>query len=426
MIPFHALADWIKEHNLSFYIWDPHRFLLQMIGPLEAALLGLAVFGAARAMRYRVRSAFAVAAVVSFATMIWPHSRDLHDHLQEGALIIGSLALILLANRRSSRWAAFGAGASFGFAIVTRTSSVLAGPALLMVLFMPHLITGWNRDTTWTLIAFACGVAAIAWIWPLYNAVRFGSPLDTGYGQVFVRNQPTPVTPTLRDVAKWLISPWHGILIYVPAILLVPVAVPRLFRRNPWVVIGGLLTFVAYILFYASFHDVGYWSYGPNYTMPIVPWMVLMLVPLFEEWRELSPSVKALTIVILAISLLVQLPGVVVPSVRHWYLMDVEWNEQVMVWQWEHAPVVGYARESVRLIGNVLSGRTFELIPGPDMLDTFMEVNVPDWWWLFIVYRGFWPALVVPIVLLGAAGYAAWRVLRQAQRASVIEREREE
>lgn len=413
LLPFHAAADWIDHHAGIPYVWDIHRFMLGMLAPLEAALLGAAVFGAVRALSYPLRTSFITAGVISLATIIWPHSRDLHDNLQEALLVTVSLSMIL-ASQPYSKYKLIGAGAALGLAIVTRTSAVLALPGLLIALFGKHRTSPTHRGRLVTeYLAFFGGMAATGWLWFAYNFVRFGHPLDTGYGQMFERASPLPGQPILPAAAAWLVGLSSGILIYVPVLLLTLVAAPRFMKQHRLVLVGGVLTFILYLLFYSSFRNLGYWSYGPNYLLPVIAWPLLSLASLFEDWKRYSLAVRVLATVILVLSFLIQLPGVIVPSARTQLTIAPDTEEERWV-SWRYAPLRVQTLDGIQFIHNVLTGREFDLYgsgTSTELVDTYYALNLPDWWWVFIVYRGFQPALIVPVVLLAGSGMAMKLVL---------------
>ncbi|MGF1504961.1 MAG: hypothetical protein ACFB51_07500 [Anaerolineae bacterium] len=290
IMPGYALANWIEQSIGGIpYIWDEHRFFLGMLAPVLSALVASSVFATTSLLGYRRSSALLTAGVVGLATIIWPNARDLQDNLLETSLIMVSIALLVAHHRFPElKWPPLVAGASFGLAFVTRSSAALAFPGLMLILIMPTLLEerALSQKLLTAAVLFGLGALLTAWIWPVYNQVRFGDPMETGYSQMFLRDAPAPGQPLLPGLATWLFSPWHGLLIYTPLLLLLPF-LARHFAENRvglWVLVGGILTLISVILFYSTFRGLGKWTYGPGYLMMGIPWVLVTLVVFFENF----------------------------------------------------------------------------------------------------------------------------------------------
>ncbi|KAB2960950.1 MAG: hypothetical protein F9K18_10925, partial [Thermoanaerobaculia bacterium] len=123
----------------------------------------------------------------------------------------------------------------------------------------------------WSLCFFVFLAAAAG-----YNAVRFGSPFETGYGEEATRF----TTPLGLGLAGLLVSPGKGLIWYAPPLLLALFGLRALGRRRPEVValllamsVGPLLLSSAYY----QWHGGGAW--GPRLLVPLLP---LWLLPAGE------------------------------------------------------------------------------------------------------------------------------------------------
>ncbi|MGF1504958.1 MAG: hypothetical protein ACFB51_07485 [Anaerolineae bacterium] len=400
------------------YVPEMDRFWLGMIAPVMSAMVGAAVYSVIRQMDFSRSSALCTAAVIGLGTLIWPHARDLHDNLVETAFVMVSLALIVTYNRTEQVPFLVGAGALFGFAFITRTSAVFAFPGLMLVLLMPPLHDrGFEPRLLLRIVWFGLGSLIFAWIYPAYNFWRFGSPFETGYTEMFARDSPAPGQPLLPGLATWLISPWHGLLVFTPLVLLIPVLAKRFMahRMGKWVLLGGGFALASVTLFYSTYRGLGKWAYGPGYLMIGIPFFLLGIAPLFEYWRVLPSWQRLSGVLLTSLNILVSLPGVFLPvayaALLIGKLVPVKGGDDLSWIPASHSPIVLMGRQSLRALGNVFSGRAaaLETIPDPSTwLDTYVGLNAPDWWWLLAYYRGFEPALIIPVILLGVAGAALY------------------
>ena len=161
-------------------------------------------------------------------------------------------------------------------------------------------------------------LAALAGLLVLYNLVRFGTPLSTGYhfesGEGFNANW-------LLGLWGLLFSPYRGLFWYTPLAILSVLAWPGFIRRHR---AEGWLTAVVALVMVALFGKWWMWwggfAWGPRFLVPLAPFLVLVLAP----WLEFSPARGAwpvvrrvLLIIILALSFIVQLLAVTANYVNY-------------------------------------------------------------------------------------------------------------
>ena len=204
------------------------------------------------------------------------------------------------------------------------------------------------------LLAFAVPLAALAGLLVLYNLVRFGTPLSTGYhfesGEGFNANW-------LLGLWGLLFSPYRGLFWYTPLAILSVLAWPGFIRRHR---AEGWLTAVVTLVMVALFGKWWMWwggfAWGPRFLVPLAPFLVLVLAP----WLEFSPARGAwpvvrrvLLIIILALSFVVQLLAVTANYVNYEIalrgLYPTDWADPLKygppaMFNPAHSPVLGQAR----------------------------------------------------------------------------------
>ena len=162
-----------------------------------------------------------------------------------------------------------------------------------------------------TLFWFGVGLAPVAVLLFLYNYVRFGDPLATGYA-----HWETFSTPMWVGVAGMLFSPGKSLFVYTPLFLLVPFWGLGFVRRFPAfaAMVGALIVFHL-CLYGAWWVWWGAWTWGPRFIAPILPLIALFLAEGFAGLKVRSQSLgRALLPVLVALlgllSFAVQIVGV--------------------------------------------------------------------------------------------------------------------
>ena len=160
-------------------------------------------------------------------------------------------------------------------------------------------------------LGIAAAVAIVALV-PIYNDVRFGNPLDTGYARFYKPLGGLFQTPLHVGLYGHLLSPGQGYLLYVPVLgLIVVAAIAGRSRRavgGVWLALG-----IALALHLAVYTRVVFWSgeyaWAIRYHTSLLP---LLAVPvtwgLWAAWRWRVGRYAAVAVV--AVSVVVQAAGV--------------------------------------------------------------------------------------------------------------------
>ena len=214
--------------------------------PLRAALPALLLMGLASPVSHYARTAFSEPLV--------------------GLGLVGCLAAALHARAAPSRNARVAlyavAGLFLGTAILTRVATAALAPLALLL---------WDRRPA-SLAAAASGVALPVSLALAYNAVRFGSPLETGYGGE-VSAFTTPFSEGVRGL--W-VSPGRGLVLYAPLAVVGLFGLRHLPRHVAGYVAGCLALLTA---IYARWHMwEGGWCWGPRFLLPALPALALGLL----------------------------------------------------------------------------------------------------------------------------------------------------
>ena len=211
---------------------------------------------------------------------------------------------LLLVPSRSGRVRNGWAGVALGLALLTRPTTVFFAAASAAVL-------AWHRQ--WKeLVKLAVPVVVGGLLLALYNTIQFGHPVSGGYhSEMWLWTCPLSL-----GITGLLVAPSRGLLVYSPALLLVPWGIGALFsKRSPVrgsqrdLIMAWFAAVVATVWLYANWYDwKGGWCFGPRFLCECLP--ILCLLFAFAYVRMSRPSSRRLAGVLVGLSILVHFVGV--------------------------------------------------------------------------------------------------------------------
>lgn len=299
-----------------------------LLGAATAALLLLC----ARRLGASRPAAFAAALLFGVTTFAWPQARSSLSDVQAAFFVVlafdGWLATraAFVRLERPRRRVLLLLGFALAGAGLTR---VAVAPALVVIAaaVVWTLVRGHyalrsqplvrRRSGPRALAADAGYVAAPALggfvLLLLLNAVRFGDPLETGYGAAlgsFFDYSP------LLGAAGLLVSPGRGLVWMAPLIVLVPFGLWRgRGDRSAWlVVVGASAGLLALVAPSQGWH--GAWTFGPRYLLPALP-LLWCAVAIALDPLARSRFLMVLATPLVVAGLLVALGGVFVDHSTH-------------------------------------------------------------------------------------------------------------
>jgi hypothetical protein len=316
--------------------------------PLLSALCGFLIVLTARRLGMGRPAAWVSGLTYGLSTFAWAQARSTLSDVQATLfLFLAFHGVVVVAERfqrlrqpRAHELAVV--GLALGLCVLTRVAAL---PAALVVL-AAGLSSVWrgnrrirrtyepaarpDKRTLFALLAFllvpfgAC-LAAFAWL----NQLRFGDPLETGYGAVLAVGTFFSYPP-LEGLLGLVLSPGKGLLFMAPALLLVPFGLTQVTGRDLrlWTrtALGVALAVGGPIAFTQTWH--GAWTYGPRYLLPLLPFAWLGVGFALEKPR---PWLRRAAAGLFALGFLVALPASLVDHVTHQELAlhaaRVQWPE---------------------------------------------------------------------------------------------------
>lgn len=307
----HAIANIYPAKYRSFIT----RLVTNLLDPLVTALTAVTLFFVCLELGYSPRVATALSAAFGISTIAWPYSKYLwSEPVTTFWLLLSVLLLLHGARDRSWVWE-LGSGLCIGWSIA---SKVATGIALIgfAVYFMLTLYQSLRSASVLTKVitvivkiaAFGVGCLIMLLMIGLYDYVRFGSMVATGYGQ------PPFNFLQIHGLEGLLVSPGKSIFIYSPLLILAIPGLAYFTRRRLKEATLITLIFLSQLFLYGAFvawHGDAAW--GPRYLVPITALLLLPIGSLIVEARGIwSYIVRGAFVVLAAAGVLVQLGGVLV------------------------------------------------------------------------------------------------------------------
>jgi hypothetical protein len=268
--------------------WLDVRATAMLFNPLVTMATALCLYTLVRWLAYSPRTAFIVALLYGVATFAITYVKTLFGEPLAALLLLGAV-MAAIRYRQHGNWRVLViAGLSTGWLAGVNLVYIAIVPVLGLHLFLPSLLP-FNREKIRLLIqhvlAYGLSVLALLVLLGLYNWVRFGSPVATGYhfdsGEGFTK-------PLLDGIYGLTIGSYRGLFWYSPILLLALSGWLMLRRKNTslaWLILA--LTLLQIMSFAAWWSWDGGIVWGPRFLLTVTPLIVLCLAPLIEvAWQK--------------------------------------------------------------------------------------------------------------------------------------------
>ena len=262
--------------------------------PLVTGTLTGALYLLGRRLGAPRAAAALVAAGTVLGTYLLPYGRDFFT---EPLVALGLVVMVerALAGRELQ------AASALAFAVLARPQSAVFAPLLLAFV---ALRGGGLAAIARTLPPLA--IAAVVTV--AYNVDRFHDALQFGYRPPV---DPGFTTPLLEGARGLLLSPEKSVVLFAPAIVLVPLALVALWRGQRALVALLLALFAATFVLAATWWSwQGGWSWGPRLLIPGVAVVLVALGP----WIGTSRSRLQLAAALFALGFALSFSAVLAPA----------------------------------------------------------------------------------------------------------------
>jgi hypothetical protein len=369
-VPGAAWQSWIStlapkylHHSIAFACH---------FGPVALSALTCVLFFSL-CLRMRVSQSMALwaTAAVGLATTVAVYARYPYSEALQTACFTGLFSHLVTMRDRPRATAALALGVWAGLLINAKWVFLFSIPGILGL-----LVWTWRQQPKLLarmLAAFAAGLLPLIAMLLLYNDARWGSLWSFG-------SKPGASFVAKTWIGLWglFLSPGKSVFLYAPPLLLTLVALPRILRRCPWILVvllvtaGPVVGLSATLLFWT-----GDYAWGPRYLVFAVPALLLPGVLLWDDFlntarrwgRCLGRTVLG---TVLVVGLFVQVLG----SAFHWDHFIRIGKKASQVW----LGTPNSAGSPLLSLG-VGCGSCFEEMYGLNWLPPFQPI-VGHWWML--------------------------------------------
>ncbi len=240
-------------------------------------------------------------------------------------------------------------GMALGLSVATKPQALLAWPAFgvyaLLILFVDHTdqqarLRWFSRSLGYGLLGVLLPVALVV----IYNQVRFGGFLDTGYPSIpgYINRG-----PTIRGLYGYIFSPGRSFFLYAPLCILSVFGTKYFYLRHKLESVLFILLVTVYLLFYASLPHFTGGSWGPRYLSHIVPMALLPAGAYIETYPIKRVWRYCLATSLLMLGFVVQL-GTVVVNYNTYYNLDLgkyslhRFGWDAIIFHPSYTPIIGH------------------------------------------------------------------------------------
>jgi hypothetical protein len=390
---------------VAFVVWQIFHLALTVTGDLRAAL-GASI-------------------TCAVGSLLWPYADfGFNQPLATATLLAGTSAAIAGVRAENRRDLAI-AGAWLAGSLLTRHEMLLG--ALPVTAWVACAGAPTARVRRMRLLALLPGILAGLIVWLIYNAVRFGNPLESGY-----LHDPVPGFggPIAEGLLGLMFSPGASIFLYSPFTVLGVAGLWQLVKQDRAV---GLLFAGLVGIFIAFYATLGGWmggrAYGSRYLLVVLPYFGVG----WAVWlHHAGPRVRRSTFALMtAAGIVLQVPGVVVDYSKVSQRDAVERGSGMTLaerqWSWGSTLLAQDAAagwhavpQNMRYLANRDPLPAIAAPAAEDDHSFAQQFSFSiDFWWLYLFYMGVLPRAGVAAIVLAFAVWIGW-CARQLQRAAAV------
>jgi hypothetical protein len=399
------------------------QFTVSMINAMLTALSCLMVFRiATERFEFTLRIGLFLALGFGLSTIAWYYSEDFMSEPATTFFLLSAVYWVTGKDRatRDLLWA----GTFLALAVSCRLAALVVIPGFIFYQWMVWAESAEKdiKQLVMDLLRPAIPVVAVLMLIMIYNYLRFGGPLETGYEKISGR--------FLLGFFGILFSPGKSLFLFNPLTLFGCLASMFFLReqRKTALLFGWLI--VSHLVLFSFWHSwQGGMSWGPRLMLVVLPYLILPIGFLLREHKQ---AVKIPVLLALVVGILIQLPSVTVNVARYYYEMSRDFgslgHDQIL-FSPQYSQLLGQSKQVAVVFENlddelqmaqmVYLAKKGERFLGADVsvvLENGLAVNAPNFWWYYMYLFGypfyFW--LLPPVALVGVIMVSGYKLYRRA------------
>jgi hypothetical protein len=278
-LPLYVLAKLLPSVGIVHLVW----LFNILIGAATCCLL----FSFALTLGYSERAAVAAAIALGAGTILWAYSKTFFREPLMGFLLL--LTAFFLERLRQSQyrsvWLMVGTGFTLLALTLTKASALSALPALALIA-LPSRKTLTETRTRRLILLFFIGALVVGGVFLLLGVLDVFPGLSERYS-IFARLGAATTQNLGVALASYLLTPGASLWGTSPVLLLALPGAYLLARKGKWrYVLAGIVLVAVFAVGYALVNGV-YWfgglSWPPRFLVPVVPFLMLLTLPVFER-----------------------------------------------------------------------------------------------------------------------------------------------
>ncbi|HIE79450.1 MAG TPA: hypothetical protein EYQ03_01995 [Nitrospinaceae bacterium] len=397
------------------------QFTVSMINAMLTALSCLMVFRiATERFEFTLRIGLFLALGFGLSTIAWYYSEDFMSEPATTFFLLSAVYWVTGKDRatRDLLWA----GTFLALAVSCRLAALVVIPGFIFYQWMVWAESAEKdiKQLVMDLLRPAIPVVAVLMLIMIYNYLRFGGPLETGYEKISGR--------FLLGFFGILFSPGKSLFLFNPLTLFGCLAFMFFLReqRKTALLFGWLI--VSHLVLFSFWHSwQGGMSWGPRLMLVVLPYLILPIGFLLREHKQ---AVKIPVLLALVVGILIQLPSVTVNVARYYYEMSRDFgSHDQILFSPQYSQLLGQSKQVAVVFENlddelqmaqmVYLAKKGERFLGADVsvvLENGLAVNAPNFWWYYMYLFGypfyFW--LLPPVALVGVIMVSGYKLYRRA------------
>lgn len=380
-VPFYYVANLLKI--------SPLAVVSILVNSLLIGLTSVVIFCLSFEIYGSKRLAFLLGIIFNVCSFIFPYHSTfwpqplqtltiiaalffIYKSLHHSSSFICSYATNAADNRRTGIYYSMLGGLFIGLAIMAHPSSLIVIPG-----FIGYFLLQIKQQNKEKLVSFLVALIIVVFFIGSINYVRFGSFTEFGYGYY----QSLSAHSGWEGVIGLILSPGAGLIFYFPLVILVPLGLKYMYRKDKRLFF--LCTYVIVVnwlysgtLSYAEpLSWTGWIAWGPRYLLPILPFITIAVGALFHDLNRklgLKISITILCVIGFIVNLFGTLTWVHYGFAYGW-ASDGLWlnpnSFEIMTWNIHYSPII---LNTEALISNYVSN----IIP-----EKFLHT---EWQWFVI------------------------------------------
>jgi hypothetical protein len=345
-------------------------------------------------------AASALAAVtLAFGSVLWPYSKFGFNQPLACLTLVSAVRCAFVGVRAPSPKHLVWSGCWLASSLMTRHEMAIAALPVAVWIFLDGEPS--SRERIRRIGAFSPGLGLGIGAWLLYNAIRFGNPLETGYLHDATPGFGNSIATGLFALVA---SPAASVFLYSPFAIAGVAGLVMLTRRDRS---AGVLMWALVLAFMLAYASLGNWlggrSYGSRYLVVVLPYLGVGWAAMLAEMSDRARRVAFACVFL--VGMIVQLPGVLVDyaKISQEASAGGVYTTEARQWDWPASGLVLNTRAVIRAVPEnasyLLARRTPPSVRSAASADdrSFSQQFSfsLDFWWLYLFYMGKLPAIAV-------------------------------